>query len=42
MFIFFQLTNDTDVEIAQYRQMKDSKWELIKLNPEDCLKDRGQ
>jgi hypothetical protein len=42
MFIFFQLTNDTDVEIAQYRQIKESKWELIKLNPEDCLKDRGQ
>ncbi len=34
---FFQLTNDTDIEIAQYRKDKEGEWELIKLDPEDCL-----
>lgn len=34
---FLQLTNDTDIEIAQYRKDKDGEWELIKLDPEDCL-----
>jgi hypothetical protein len=34
---FFQLTNDTDVEIAQYMKSKDNKWELIKLDPNKCL-----
>jgi hypothetical protein len=34
---FFQLTNDTDVEIAQYKKNKDGNWELIKLEPKKCL-----
>ena len=35
---FFQLTNDTDIEIAQFRKGQDKKWKLIKLEPEKCLK----
>lgn len=34
---FFQLTNDTDIEIAQYKKDKTGEWELIKLDPESCL-----
>jgi hypothetical protein len=37
MIEFFQLTNDTDIEIAQYRKKDDGNWELIKLDPEKCL-----
>lgn len=38
---FFQLTNDTDIEIAQYRKREDGKWELIKLDPNECIKDKS-
>ncbi len=38
---FFQLTNDTDIEIAQYRKNKKGAWELILLNPEECIKDHS-
>lgn len=34
---FFQLTNDTDVEIAQYKKTAAGKWKLIKLDPHKCL-----
>lgn len=37
LIVFFQLTNDTDVEIAQYRKNNDGNWELIKLDPKKCL-----
>lgn len=40
LILFFQLTNDTDIEIAQYRKSKNSDWELIKLDPEKCLKEK--
>ncbi|MDF2942066.1 MAG: hypothetical protein K0S01_924 [Herbinix sp.] len=36
---FFHLTNDTDIEIAQYRKNKDNDWKLIQLDPEKCIKD---
>lgn len=36
-FMFFQLTNDTDIEIAQYRKDKKGNWNLIKIDPEKCL-----
>lgn len=39
---FFQLTNDTDVEIAQYIKSVDGDWELIKLEPEKCLEKNKQ
>ena len=37
MIEFFQLTNDTDIEIAQYRRNIEGDWERVKLNPEECL-----
>lgn len=37
LIVFFQLTNDTDIEIAQYRKNADGKWELIRLDPNKCL-----
>jgi hypothetical protein len=42
MIEFYQLTNDTDIEIAQYRKGSGVDWELIKLNPEDCIKNKGR
>jgi hypothetical protein len=39
---FFHLTNDTDIEIAQYRKNKEGDWDLIKLDPEKCLKDNNR
>ncbi|MDF2586896.1 MAG: hypothetical protein K0S41_737 [Anaerocolumna sp.] len=40
LIVFFQLTNDNDIEIAQYSKSEDGNWNLIKLNPEDCIKDK--
>lgn len=37
LFVFFQLTNGTDIEIAQYKQNSTGKWELIKIDPNKCL-----
>jgi hypothetical protein len=34
---FFQLTNDNDIEIAQYKKNKDGEWELIFIDPTKCL-----
>lgn len=34
---FFQLTNDTDIEIAKYKKGANEEWELIKLDPKKCL-----
>ncbi|MDD3080568.1 MAG: hypothetical protein PHH37_15915 [Paludibacter sp.] len=42
LIVFFQLTNDTDIEIAQYKKNKDGTWELIKLDPEKCIKDKNR
>lgn len=39
LIVFFHLTNDTDIEIAQYRKNKDGNFELIKLDPEKCTTD---
>lgn len=40
IIVFFTLTNDTDVEIAQYRKENGGNWELIKLDPKNCLKNK--
>lgn len=40
--VFYQLTNGTDLEIAQYRMGETGEWELIKLNPEDCIKEENK
>lgn len=34
---FYQLTNDTDIEIAQYIKREGQDWELIKLDPNQCI-----
>ncbi|MBU3072308.1 hypothetical protein [Clostridium estertheticum] len=36
-FVFFQLTNDTDIEIAQYKKDEKGNWNLIKSDPGKCL-----
>ncbi len=41
LIVFYQLTNGTDIEIAQYQREGDGEWKLIKLNPEDCVKDKN-
>jgi hypothetical protein len=38
-FVFFELTNDTDVLVAQYKKSLKAKWELIKIDPEKCLRE---
>jgi hypothetical protein len=40
LILFFTLTNDTDIEIAQYIKDDAGKWKLIKLDPEKCLKNK--
>lgn len=37
LIVFFQLTNDTDIEIAQYVKSEDQDWRLTTLDPEKCL-----
>ena len=38
LIVFYQLTNDTDIEIAQYiKNEGQEQWKLIKLDPEKCL-----
>ncbi len=34
---FYTLTNDYDIEVAQYVKNSNGTWENIKLNPNDCL-----
>jgi hypothetical protein len=38
-FIFFQLTNGTDVQIVQYKKTLDNKWKPMEIDPEKCLKE---
>lgn len=35
---FVKLTNDTEVEISQFRKNTNGKWEFINIDPKDCLK----
>ena len=37
LIVFYQLTNDTDIEIAQYMKGDNGNWTLIKLDPNLCL-----
>lgn len=37
LIVFYQLTNDTDIEIAQYIKSEGQDWKLTNLNPEKCL-----
>lgn len=38
-FVFFQLTNHTDILAAQYKKSVKGKWEIIQLDPTKCLKE---
>ncbi|MBM7703533.1 hypothetical protein [Metabacillus iocasae] len=38
-FIFFQLTNDTDILVSQYKRNKSGQWEVMKMDPRDCLEE---
>ncbi|WP_197090979.1 hypothetical protein [Bacillus sp. FJAT-27231] len=40
LFVFFELTNGTDVEIAQFKRRANGRWIPIKIDPEKCLKQR--
>jgi hypothetical protein len=40
LFVFFQLTNGTDIEIAQYKQNTNGEWVLIKIDPNQCIKNQ--
>ncbi len=37
LFLFYRLTNNTDVEIAQYIKKNGGEWQLTKLDPEKCI-----
>ncbi|MDR5659478.1 hypothetical protein RH915_08235 [Serpentinicella sp. ANB-PHB4] len=37
MIMFFELTNGTDIEIAQYKRNNEDKWIQVMLSPEKCL-----
>lgn len=37
MIEFIHLTNDTDVEVAQYKKADDGAWYTVYLKPEKCL-----
>ncbi|MFS0864873.1 hypothetical protein [Fredinandcohnia sp. 179-A 10B2 NHS] len=36
-FIFYQLTNDTDVLISQYKKDSEGNWKSIRIDPTKCL-----
>lgn len=36
-FIFYQITNDTDVLISQFRKDSKGNWESIRIDPTKCL-----
>lgn len=41
-FIFFILTNGTDIEVAQFRKIAGEDWKQLKMKPEDdCLTEKG-
>ncbi|HEX3075761.1 MAG TPA: hypothetical protein VHQ24_02710 [Lachnospiraceae bacterium] len=42
LIIFFHLTNDTDIEIAQFRKNENGKWELIKMDPNECIDKKNE
>ena len=42
LLVYYQLTNGTDIEIAQYRKAGQGEWEQIRINPEDCVKKENE
>lgn len=41
LIVFYQLTNDMDIEVAQYKREEGSSWQLIRLEPEKCIRGGG-
>ena len=39
LIVFFELTNGTDIEIAQYIKDSRGNWNLTRLNPNRCIED---
>ncbi|MFZ5966217.1 MAG: hypothetical protein ACOYVK_03490 [Bacillota bacterium] len=37
---FYQLTNGTDIEMAQYKKDTNGSWKLVKLDPYKCLEEK--
>lgn len=35
--LFYTLTNGTDIKIADYKKNQDGKWELVYIEPKNCL-----
>lgn len=42
MIEFMELTNDTDVEVAQYKKGADGLWKVVYLNPTECVEKTQQ
>lgn len=40
-FIFYQLTNDTDVLISQFKKNAEGNWESIRIDPYQCLDNKA-
>jgi hypothetical protein len=40
-FEFIQLTNQTDIEVGQYRRAPNRTWQPVTIDPEKCLEKRG-
>lgn len=40
--LFFQLTNGTDIKIADFKRTETGDWEQVEIHPEDCLKGKGR
>lgn len=40
--VFFQLTNGTDLEVAQYRKLPTGSWKPIHMNVEECLENKAR
>jgi hypothetical protein len=41
-FIFYQLTNDTDVLISQYKKDSKGNWESVNIDPEECRNNKKE
>lgn len=38
--LFYQLTNGTDLKIADFKKNQSGAWEQVEIHPEDCLKNK--
>lgn len=40
LIVFMHLTNDTDLEVAQYKKAADGTWKHVYLDPKKCLENK--